>query len=498
MPAKAKPTPRKMMEKAVQVMKQSVHEPRTDGKISPFVGAVLVRPNGSVDTASRGELREGDHAEFTLLERKHRGDNLKGARMFVTLEPCAPGSRNKPKLSCAERIVDARISEIWFGIEDPDPTVDSQGIRYLEENGVKVHLFDRDLQDEIRQANETFIAQALERASAAKAKMVQPRPQSAWDEVLPLAELGHLSATALKRYSERAKISKKVGTKAFFGVLQQHGLVRRHGQKLRPTGFGMILFGENPRYMIHHAGLNLTLEYADGSHEIKDFDGPAILIPDAVQRWLKRKLPNVIDRSQMTRREKPALPYDMVREAIINALVHRDYDLEGATCHIFVKPDRVQIRSPGLPMHPVTMKQLQSFTAPMYNRNPKLQFAFGGTRLVEGRGLGMRTLGDAASKHGLPLPRYDFDGVYLNLTIYRHVQAVADAVGEDVLGQLSEIEKAGWEWLVSRGSANAREYAEAFALPHRTALNHLKKFQDWGLAERIGSARATGYRALVT
>ena len=72
------------------------------------------------------------------------------------------------------------------------------------------------------------------------------------------------------------------------------------------------------------------------------------------------------------------------------------------------------IRSPGEPLAPVTTEQLQEFTAPMYNRNPKLQFAFGGSKLVEGRGLGMRTLGEAATKHGLPVPKYGFDGLYLN------------------------------------------------------------------------------------
>jgi len=40
-------------------------EQRTDGKPSPFVGAVLVRPDGSIETAARGELREGNHAEHT-------------------------------------------------------------------------------------------------------------------------------------------------------------------------------------------------------------------------------------------------------------------------------------------------------------------------------------------------------------------------------------------------------------------------------------------------
>src|ERR1700678_1015497 len=128
-PSERKLDARKMMEQAIDVMKQSVNEPRADGKPSPLVGAVLVKPDGTVDTACRGELRHGDHAEFTLLERKHRDERLDGSFLFATLEPCAPGARKHPKMACAERIVNARIAEVWVGIEDPDPTVDRQGIR---------------------------------------------------------------------------------------------------------------------------------------------------------------------------------------------------------------------------------------------------------------------------------------------------------------------------------------------------------------------------------
>ena len=42
----------------------------------------------------------------------------------------------------------ARIKEVWFGIEHPDPTVDRKGIRHLQDNGVKVRLFDADFQQQ--------------------------------------------------------------------------------------------------------------------------------------------------------------------------------------------------------------------------------------------------------------------------------------------------------------------------------------------------------------
>lgn len=149
---------RKLMEQAVEVMRRSVAEPRADGKASPKVGAVLLKPDGTVEVAHRGELRDGDHAEYTLLERKNRDKKLDGAILFATLEPCAPTARKFPKLGCAERIVLARIREVWIGIEDPDPTVDRKGIMYLQKSNVTVHMFDRDLQDQIRAENKDFIA----------------------------------------------------------------------------------------------------------------------------------------------------------------------------------------------------------------------------------------------------------------------------------------------------------------------------------------------------
>jgi ATP-dependent DNA helicase RecG len=372
--------------------------------------------------------------------------------------------------------------------------VDRQGIRYLEESGIKVHLFDRDLQEQIRDANKEFIAQALKRAAEAKnLKAPKPSPLSQWDEALAAVALTDLASDALARYRERMKIPDKTMSAGFLQRLEHQGLLRRHGSKLAPTGFGFLLFGKAPREVLHHAGLNATIEYPDGTHEIENFDGPTILIPDLVEKWLRPKLPNVIDRSRMTREERPGLPFDLVREAVINALVHRDYDLIGATCHLVVTADTATVRSPGAPLAPVTVEQMQAFTAPMYNRNPKLQFAFGGTKLVEGRGFGMRTLGEAARKYGVPVPKYAFDGLYLNLTIYRHMQAAVHALTTDMLKALNKDEKRGWAFLATKTSVTRKEYALHMGFDSRKAQRHLKRLVELGLLRKTGASSSTEY-----
>ena len=494
MPAKPKFDPRKMMEKAVEVMRQSVNEPRADKKASPLVGAVLVKPDGSVETAHRGEIRDGDHAEYTLLERKRPNERLDGSVLFATLEPCAPGARRPHKLSCAERITLARIKEVWVGIEDPDPAVDLKGIKHLQENGVTVHMFDRDLQTEIRQANKQFIAQALERAADAKqGKAQKTQPLSILEAAQPGAMLADFSSEALQRYRSRAKIQNAVGSAVFNRRLMRQGFLSQSGHKLVPTGLGVLLFGRAPRELLQHAGMNGTIEYPGGEHEILDFDGPLILIPDAVEVWLKKKLPALIDRSRMARGEKAALPFESVREAVINALVHRDYDITGATCHLVITADTITVKSPGAPLPPITLEQLQAFNAPMLNRNPKLQYVFGGTKLVEGRGLGMKTLGALAEKHQLPLPKYSFDGVYLTLTMYRHTQAAVEALGAGVLKVLNEDEKRSWEFLATKTSVTRKGYAEHMGFDSRKAQRHLKRLVELGLLRKVGASSSTEY-----
>ena len=492
MAAKPKFDPRKMMEKAIGVMKQSIAEGRGDGKASPLVGAVLVKPDGNIETAHRGELREGDHAEFTLLERKNRANKLDGCILFATLEPCAPGARNHPKLSCAERIVNARIKEVWVGIEDPDPTVDRKGIKFLQDHGVTVHMFERDMQEEIQAANKEFIAQALERRAAAE-EATEVVVLSALENPVVTAEFRDFSQEVLGRYRSLAKIEDAVGSAGFQRRLVQQGLLKTEGKKLVPAGFGMLLFGNSPRDVMPQAGLLGTIHWPDGTEDVRDFDGPMVLVPEQAIQWLKDKLPNPIDRSGAQRKEASERFYELVREGIVNALVHRNYEIAGAKCQLVVTPDTITIKSPGEPVPPITLKQLQDFNAPMLSRNPVLHYVFAKMELAEERGLGLKSMKARASDVGLPLPKYAWENPYLALTLFRSAAAAVAGLPPAVRDGLNDDERVSWEFIASRQSVTSPELMERMGFDERKAQRVLRKLLDSRLIRRLGRGPATHY-----
>lgn len=496
--------PRAMMQKAIEVMLQSNAEPRNDEKASPKVGAVLVPPpellksTGPLVTAYRGELRDGDHAEFTLLERKCRNVRLDGSILFATLEPCAPGSRRHPKLACAERIVLARIKEVYIGIEDPDPLVDRKGIKYLQDNGVVVHMFDRDLQEQIREANKEFIAQAMARAIAAQEDKPQSITLSPLEDAFASVMTHDFSTDALGRYQQIAKIKEAVGTSAFYRRLALQGLLKDEGGKWVPTGFGLLLFGKEPRLHLRQAGLLGTIHCSDGREEPRDFDGPQVFAPDQALQWLRDKLPDPVDRKEARRKPVHEALFELAREGIVNALVHRDYDIEGAKCQLNVTAETITIKSPGQPLAPITMEQLQTFTAPMLSRNPILHYVFSQMDLAEERGLGLKSMKLRTEKAGLPLPAYTWENPYVVLTLYRSAESASRTLRSDVLELLNDDERAGWEFVARRGDITSGELKKELGYDERKAQRILKKLMEVKLIRRVGKGPATRYVLLHT
>lgn len=473
--------PRVYMEMAIAEMHKSIQEPRTD-KTSPKVGAILIKPNGDIDTAHRGELRHGDHAEFTLLERKHRSDILDGSILFATLEPCAPGARKHPKLGCAERIVNARIKKVYIGIEDPDPSVNRYGFQFLVDNGIEVEMFDVDLQKEIRLANEIFLQEAELRA-----KTIQDKTKKVVLSELENAEIkskiDDLSKEKIDKFISLGKLKVEYLSDDFFHIFEQLGLLENKAGVYVPTGIGLLLFGNRPQLVYQNALIRATYKTKDRNEKLETIQGPIVSQASDAIEWFQNVIDKQTDRSNAQRQTVYDYPSEVIREAVINAIVHRDYDILGAPIYLEVNDDAIVVKSPGYPVAPLKLEQIQKFNAPSLSRNPKIMYVFDQMEIVEQRGLGFETMKNLPTKYNLPLPIITFEDPYLVFSFPRNLNAVKQINIYDNIKQLTNEELAGYEWIRGNLEVATKDYAEHFKYSQRTASRHLSKMLELNLLE---------------
>jgi len=469
------------MQLAVEEMNKSINEPRPDGKVPPKVGAILLFPDGRIERAHRGELRDGDHAEFTLIERKLAYEKLDDCILFTTLEPCV--ERNLPKIACCKRTSNARIKTVYVGIPDPDPTVNGKGIAHLQDKGIKVIMFDRNLQKLIEQENEQFIEQALERKRKSEEKT-----ESTIEKPVTSADFNELSTEALEKFIKEAKLPYKTDQLEFKRYLRDLGALEydKKSKQLKPTGYGILLFGLEPRVIYKQAALKCAVDYGYGNIETREFDQALVLVPDLVQEWIRKVLPSSKDTTSFKRKEIPAFPIEVLREAVINAIVHRDYNIEGAKSQLEINQDKIAIKSPGGPLPSISLEQLNSFKAPSISRNPIITFVFNKMKLVEEMGFGMEAMKSLNKKYDLPLPEYNYAAPFLTLTFPRTMEAVRIVSQHDGIDQLSQEELKGYEWVKAQDEIATKDYAKHFEYTQRTASRHITNMLRLGLLKDNG------------
>ncbi len=102
---------------------------------NPRVGCVIVRDDrilGEGFTQAPGS----NHAEIEALQdARRRGNEVQGATVYVTLEPCSHFGRTPP---CASALIDARVGRVVAAVEDPNPQVNGRGMAMLRSAGIDV------------------------------------------------------------------------------------------------------------------------------------------------------------------------------------------------------------------------------------------------------------------------------------------------------------------------------------------------------------------------
>ncbi len=119
---------------------------------NPMVGAVIVKDSEIIGVGWHRRFGE-KHAEVNAIENaKSRGHDVRGATMYVTLEPCSHWGKQPP---CADRIIREGFKRVIIAMKDPNPLVAGQGIEKMRK--AKIEVIVGVLEGEARKLNEIFI-----------------------------------------------------------------------------------------------------------------------------------------------------------------------------------------------------------------------------------------------------------------------------------------------------------------------------------------------------
>lgn len=175
---------------------------------------------------------------------------------------------------------------------------------------------------------------------------------------------------------------------------------------------GVLFFCSHPEKVFPHAVVRCVLFKGTDKVYILDdktFGGPLLQQYNKTIEWLKGKLQVAYEiEGTGPRKEIWEIPLGVFKEAVVNALAHRDYGEQGASITVEMFDDRVEITNPGH-LLPVVAK---NFGRKSLSRNPLIFGLFTRMRLVEHIGSGIPRMRKEMLDVGLPEPTYDTDGMF--------------------------------------------------------------------------------------
>lgn len=189
--------------------------------------------------------------------------------------------------------------------------------------------------------------------------------------------------------------------------------------KFVPTNGGMLLFGKNREYYFSDAWIQCGRFIGTDKAYIFDHTEIHAHLPDAVDKvidFIKKHAMRGADFSEVRRKDVWSIPLSIVREAVINAIVHADYSQIGSPIRVAIYDDRVEIENPGILLPGMTIEDVRQGVSKIRNR--VIARVFREINLIEQWGSGFRRMMQEAEEQHLPEPVIEEVGMKVRVTVF--------------------------------------------------------------------------------
>lgn len=291
-----------------------------------------------------------------------------------------------------------------------------------------------------------------------------------WDQI-PMLPVEDARSEYIDWFFERVKETrgKSISDDNKPRYLRSAGAIKKE----RLTNAGILFFTEATEIM-QHAKIRKVGMSEDGPEWSEEYEGPIWKVIEEAYSGLIRDIKK-IDVVVGTRRIKiEEYPPRAIREALINAVAHRNYTI-GADVKILVYPDRFEIKNPGGLMPGVDINDPEHIP-----RNPSLSNLLYDTGYIERYGFGIKMIEDEVENHPMCSVEFRPSSASFTVIFRKDISSAIDDTDKKILEMLT---------IPMRSS----DLALRLNVSKNTVLRRIGKLEKLGLAEKKGSGPQTCY-----
>lgn len=212
-------------------------------------------------------------------------------------------------------------------------------------------------------------------------------------------------------------------------VLVNIEVAERAGRRLIFRNAGVLFFAKNVSHFFPQAYITCLL--AKGTDKVnildrKDFAGGLVSDIEESLRFIERNTRTGYRIEKLRREDVPEYPMRALREAITNAVMHRDYFEAGANVFVEIYDDRIEISNPGGLPKGLSREELGTRSV---RRNPLIADLLHRIAFIEKAGTGIRRMIEDARKHKCPEPKFRVNG-FFTATFWPTREIMHEAVKE--------------------------------------------------------------------
>lgn len=207
----------------------------------------------------------------------------------------------------------------------------------------------------------------------------------------------------------------------------------------------VALFGE--KFLPNYPQCHLKIARFKGldRHEFLDNEfiyGNIFELIEKAMLFVRRHLPLAakIVPGKLERVETPLIPFDVIREAVINAFCHREYSVYGGSVKLAIYDDRMEVINDGGLLPGVTLEKIKSGYSKL--RNPLIADILFRSDYIEGWGRGIKEIYGELKKAGDPEPEFDCDEYDFKVTFKFPTSMKPAVILKDETANLSERQRA--------------------------------------------------------